>query len=174
MNLTELPTVVGLGRLVDLTVRIQHGPTQRVAPTRLCWLAWCDRSRDLVVLRPGRSRSAMVEDPVAAQQHRTFHGAAPVSACMMELPAPRGRLQTVGLIEAITYCADAIDSPSKRAFHWHHRFGDRGEHGHGPMRDDGTAYPDHLLPALTVDDADAWFITRRSGNRYRVREWIIG
>lgn len=174
MNSTALPTVVGLGRLVDLTLRHANGQRQRLVPTPMCWLAWCNRARDLVVLRPGRGRSTMGDDPVAARRHRIFHGAAPASARVMDLPTPRGRLQTIGLIEAITYCADAIDSPSKRAFHWHHRFGDRGEHGHGPVRADGAAYPDRRLPTLTVDAAGAWFIMRQPGNRYHVREWIIG
>jgi hypothetical protein len=174
MRRTALPTVVGLGRLVDLTVRQADGPRQRAVPTATCWLAWCERTRDLVVVRPGRGPSVTVDDPAASHRHRAFHGAAPAAARVMEMPAARGRLQTVGLIEAITYCADAVDSPSKRAFYWHHRFGDRGERGHGPDRTDAAAYPDRFLPALTIDAAGGWFITRRPQNRYRVQDWIIG
>jgi hypothetical protein len=174
MSRMAIPTVTGLGRLIDLTVRQRDEQRQRLIPTTPCWLAWCDRTRALIVLRGGRGWPLHCDDSMAARRHHVFHGAVPGSVRLMEQPTARGRLQTIGLIEAVTYCADAIDSPSKRAFHWHHAFGDRGQHGHGTMRDNVAIYPDRYLPALTIDAAGSWFITRRPGNRYEVRDWIIG
>jgi hypothetical protein len=170
----NIPTVVGLGRLVEFVIRDPHGQRLRVTPTDERWLAWKPDTRDLVVLRPGRGQQLSI-DSRAAKRHAQFHGAAPQKARRMELPTPQGKLKTLGLIESVTYSADEIHSPLKKSHHWVHQFGDRGERGHGSLTaTQVNSFPARLFPELVVDTAGNYVVCRRTGNRYAVRDWIIG
>ena len=169
-----LPTTIGLGRLVDLVIRGAHGQRLRVTPHGEQWLAWKPDTRDLVVLRPGKGEGVAAKMHDARRHHR-FHGAAPEQARPMEWPAPRGAMRVVGLIESITYAAADIVGSNKGAHNWIHRFGDRGERGHGPDRGKtDPAYPDRFMPKLNVDADGTLFVVRCPGNKYLVRDWIIG
>ncbi len=169
-----LLTTIGLGHLVDLIVRDAQGQRLRLTPHGERWLAWKPDTHDLVILRPGRGVGTVAKRG-DARCHRTFHGAAPKQARPMEWPAPRGNLRALGLIESVTYTAGGIRSPSKKSHHWIHQFGDRGERGHGPATAQETSqFDDRLFPRLDVDPMGNLFVVRRNGNRYLVRDWIIG
>lgn len=171
---TAVPTVIGLGRLVDLIIRDAQGQRLRITPHNEQWLAWNSDARDLVVLRPGRGVGAPAKRG-DARRHQTFHGAAPKQARPMEWPVPRGAVRALGLIESVTYNATGIRSPSKGSHHWIHHFGDRGELGHGPTSAHAaSAYPERLMPFLKVDAAGNLFVVRRTRNRFTVQKWIIG
>ena len=170
----NLPTMIGLGRLVDLVIRDAQGQRQRVTPHGELWLAWKSDTRDLVILRPGNGGD-FVAKRSASQRHKAFHGAAPTQARSMEWPAPNGKIQSLGLVESVTYTATGIRSPSKGQHHWVHHFGDRGEHGHGSAQPHAPShYPERCMPRLDVDQAGHLYIIRRSENRFTVRDWIIG
>ena len=171
---TNLPTMIGLGRLVDLVIRDAQGQRQRVTPNNELWLAWKSDTRDLVILRPGHGNGAVAKRG-ASQRHKIFHGAAPTQARSMEWPAPNGKIQSLGLVESVTYTATGIRSPSKGPHHWVHHFGDRGEHGHGTAKPHAVShYPERSMPRLDVDQAGHWYVIRRAGNHFTVRDWIIG
>jgi hypothetical protein len=171
---STLPTVIGLGRLVDFIIRDAQGRRLRVTPTGERWLAWKADTRDLVVLQSGRE--VEISPPSReAKRHRVFHGAEPRCVRQMEWPKPTAKRRTIGLIEAVTYVAAGIRSPSKGPHHWIHQFGDRGEHGHGAAQvQDTSTYAERLMPQLDIDAAGNIFVRRRSGNRFMVRDWIIG
>ena len=170
----NLPTMIGLGRLVDLVIRDAQGQRQRVTTSSELWLAWKSDTRDLVILRPGHG-DGVATTRSAAQRHKTFHDAAPTQARSMEWPAPNGKLRSLGLIESVTYTATGIHSPSKGTHRWIHQFGDRGERGHGLSRALATSnYAKRLMPSLDVDEAGNLFLVRRYGNRFVVRDWIVG
>jgi len=169
-----LPTTIGLGRLVDLIIRDAQGQRLRVTPHGEQWLAWKPDTRDIVVLRPGRGVGTVAKRRDALR-HQQFHGAVPEQARPMEWPTARGTVRTLGLIESATYVAEGIRSPIKGHHFWRHHFGDRGERGHGGVNTGKPArYADRYLPRLDVDTAGHLFLVRRPGNRYDVREWIIG
>lgn len=171
---SPLPTMIGLGRLVDFIIRDAQGRRLRVTPTGERWLAWKHDTQDLVVLRPGRG---MRSTPPSrdARRHRLFHGVDPQSMRPMEWPTATGQQRALGLIEAVTYSAMGIRSPSKGAHHWIHHFGDRGEHGHGSARNlRKSRYADWNFPRLDVDEAGNFIVVRRSPNRYTVQDWIVG
>lgn len=171
---TSVSSVVGLGRLVDLTVRNANGGRQQVTPQDERWLAWKPDTRDLVILYPAHGEVGTASRRVA-RRHQVFHGHAPEQARPMEWPTPRGTVRTLGLVESVTYNAADIRSPSKRSHHWIHHFGDRGERGHGPQSSlSPSTYAEGLMPRLDVDAAGNLFVTRRASNRYTVRDWIIG
>jgi hypothetical protein len=93
----------------------------------------------------------------------------------MQWPKPFGKVQTLGLIESVTYTAAVIHSPSKKSHDWNHQFGDYGERGHGKASSSkDNRYHVRLFPRLDKDSAGNLFVVRRSGNRYLVQEWIIG
>jgi hypothetical protein len=93
----------------------------------------------------------------------------------MDWPASNGNRRVLGLIESVTYTAGSVHSSSKGSHHWIHQFGDSGERGHGPASSQQeTQFDDSLFPQLEIDSAGNLFVARRSGNRYLVREWIIG
>ena len=71
-----VPTVIGLGRLVDLIIRDAQGQRLRITPQDEQWLAWKSDTRDLVVLRLGRGKGTLAKRG-DARRHQTFHGAAP-------------------------------------------------------------------------------------------------
>jgi hypothetical protein len=166
--------MIGLGRLVDFIIRDAQGRQLRVTPTGERWLAWKADTRDLVVLCPGRGKGS-VPHSRAALRHRVFHGAEPQSMRSMEWPAATGQQRALGLIDAVTYSAMGIRSPSKGTHYWIHHFGDHGEQGYGSeqfLRQ--SRYADRHLPRLDVDAAGNFFVVRRSQNRYTVQDWIIG
>jgi antirestriction protein ArdC len=165
--------VVGLGRLVALVVRTPDGKRIRITPQDERWLAWRASTKDLLVLRPATGPEAAV-DPDAARRHRRFHGAAPAGARPMIEP-PRGRgLRTLGFLESVTYCADGIQSPSKKGHLWIHHFGDRGERGHGPTRANAVSpYRLDVMPRLLVGQSGDLVIQRRAKNDFAVKDWII-
>lgn len=169
-----VPTVIGLGRLVDLIIRDAQGQRLRITPHDEQWLAWKSDTRDLVVLRPGRGVGTAAKRS-DAQRHLTFHGAAPEEARPMEWPAPRGAVRSLGLIESVTYTATGIRSPSKGPHRWIHQFGDRGERGHGPTQAQApSTYAERYMPRLDVDQAGHLYVIRRASNRFTVRDWILG
>lgn len=92
----------------------------------------------------------------------------------MEWPATRGAVNTLGLIEAVTYSATGIQSPSKGSHHWIHHFGDRGECGHGPTSAQAASYAERFMPSMNVDAAGNLFVVRRTSNHFTVKDWIIG
>ena len=170
----NLPTMIGLGRLVDLVIRDAQGQRQRVTPSSELWLAWKSDTRDFVILRPGHGGDA---DPKqnASQRHKAFHGAEPTQARSMEWPTPSGKIRSLGLIESVTYTATGIRSPNKKQHHWVHHFGDRGEHGHGTAQPHAPSqYPERCMPRLDVDQSGNQYIIRRAGNCFSVRDWIVG
>ncbi len=171
---SPLPTMIGLGRLVDFIIRDAQGRRLLVTPTGELWLAWKADTRDLVVLRPGNGMGSMPPSR-DARRHRLFHGVDPQSMRAMEWPAATGQQRTLGLIEAVTYSAMGIRSPSKGTHHWIHHFGDRGEHGHGAAGIlHQSRYADRHFPRLDVDAAGNIIMVRRSPNRYTVQDWIVG
>lgn len=170
----NIPTMIGLGRLVDMVIRGAKGQRQRVTPSSELWLAWKSGTRDLVILRPGHGKSAVAKRG-ASERHKTFHGAVPTQTRSMEWPTPSGNVQSLGLIESVTYVATGIRSPSKGLHHWVHHFGDRGEHGHGTAQPHALShYPERCMPRLDVDQAGHWYVIRQPGNRFTVRDWILG
>ena len=170
----NIPTMIGLGRLVDLVIRDAQGQRQRVTPSSELWLAWKSDTRDLVILRPGHGAPAAAKRS-ESRRHKMFHGAEPTQARSMEWPAPNGKIQSLGLIESVTYAATGIRSPSKGQHHWVHHFGDCGEHGHGSARTRAVSpYSDRFMPRLDVDAVGNLFVVRRSSNFYIVRDWILG
>jgi hypothetical protein len=170
----KIPTVIGLGRLVDFIIRDTQGQRLRVTPADDRWLAWKPDSRDLVVLRPGEGQETHTERS-AAVRHEKFHGASPKLIRVMELPVLRGKIKILGLIESVTYCADGIHSPMKKSHYWVHQFGDRGEHGHGTAQlHVPSHYQERCMPRLDVDEVGNLIIVRQSGNHFTVRDWIIG
>ena len=170
----NIPTMIGLGRLVDMVIRDAQGQRKRVTPNNELWLAWKSDTRDLVILRPGHGNGVAAKHR-ASQRHKTFHGAAPTQARSMEWPAPNGKIQSLGLVESVTYSATGIRSPSKGQHHWVHNFGDRGEHGHGTAQPHAVShYPERSMPRLDVDQAGHLYVIRRAGNRFTVRDWILG
>jgi hypothetical protein len=73
----------------------------------------------------------------------------------------------------VAYIASGIRSPSKGTGPWVHRFGDRGEGGHGrTSMDVPSTFSEQLMPRLDQDQAGNLFIARRSANAYTVNEWI--
>ena len=169
----NIPTMIGLGRLVDMVIRDAKGQRQRVTPTSEIWLAWKSDTRDLVVLRPGHGKGSRANRG-DARRHQQFHGAEPEQARPMDWPAPCGAVSTLGLIESVTYTAAGICSPSKGSYHWIHQFGDRGEHEHGPTRRQAhSPHPKWCLPRLDVDSVGNLFFVRLHGNSYDVHNWII-
>ncbi len=167
-------TFIGLGRLIDLVVRLPDGARVRVTPERESWLAWQPDARDLVVLHPRGDLTGSVSAQ-AKRRHRLFHGSDPAALRSMEQPHPVRPVQTLGLVESVTYVAESIRSPSKGRHFWQHHFGDRGERGHGAMKaDEPAGYCERHLPRLDVDAAGHLFIVRRVGNHYHVGEWIVG
>ncbi len=98
---TTIPTMIGLGRLVDFIISDAQGKRIRVTPADVRWLAWKPDTRDLVVLRPGCGEGTLAIRS-DARRHQTFHGAAPDQVRPMEWPTPRGAVQTLGLIELLT------------------------------------------------------------------------
>ncbi len=168
----KIPTVIGLGRLVDFIIRDALGQRLRVTSSSELWLAWKSDTRDLVILRPGHGSDAVAKRK-ELQRHKIFHGAAPTQTRSMEWPNPNGKIQSLGLIESVTYTATGIRSPSKGPHHWIHLFGDHGEHGHGTAHA-SSDYPEHCMPSLDVDQAGNLYIIRRERNRFAVRDWIIG
>jgi hypothetical protein len=56
---SNIPTMIGLGRLVDMVIRDANGQRQRVTPHGELWLAWKSDTRDLVILRPGHGDGAI-------------------------------------------------------------------------------------------------------------------
>lgn len=170
----NIPTMIGLGRLVDLVIRDAKGQRQRVTPNSELWLAWKSDTRDLVVLRPGRGEGTITKRSDVLR-HQTFHGATPKEARPMEWPAPCGAIQTLGLIESVTYTATGIRSPSKGRHHWIHQFGDRGERGHSEIQGGALSpYVQGLMPQLDVDSSGNLYVVRRLNNGYAVRDWIVG
>ena len=166
--------MIGLGRLVDLIIRDANGQRQRVTPSSELWLAWKSDTRDLVMLRPGRGKGSRSKRD-AARRHQKFHGAEPEQARPMEWPVPHGGVRTLGFIEAVTYSATGIRSPSKGSHHWIHQFGDRGERGHDSTRTKAPSpYSERFMPRLDVDSAGSLFVIRLAGNQFTVRDWIIG
>jgi hypothetical protein len=160
----KIPTVIGLGRLVDFIIRDAQGQRLRVTPSSELWLAWKSDSRDLIVLRPGQGQESLI-DLKAAKRHKKFHGAAPEQARSMEWPKAQGKLRTLGLIESVTYCSTGIHSPIKKTHHWVHQFGDRGERKHGSMVvQDPSACAERLMPLLDVDELGNVFMVRRPDN----------
>lgn len=169
-----LPTTIGLGRLVDLIIRDAHGQRLRVTPHGEQWLAWKPDTRDLVVLRPGRGVGTVAKRH-DARRHQQFHGAMPEQARVMEWPAARGAVRTLGLIESATYVATGIRSPSKGPHHWIHQFGDRGERGHRAARAKASSpYAERFMPRLDVDASGNLIVVRLAKNQFMVRDWIIG
>ena len=171
---TSLPTLIGLGRLVDFIIRDNDGQRLRATPRGERWLAWKADTRDLVVLLPGGGRGSH-PNRSDAKRHYTFHGAEPQRSRHMKWPASSGGRRTLGRIEAVTYTADGIRSPSKGSHHWVHQFGDHGERGHGPARSQKADQYSYLFcPLLEIDEAGNLFVVRCRSNRYLVRNWIIG
>jgi hypothetical protein len=161
----KIPTVIGLGRLVDFIIRDAQGKRLRVTPADERWLAWKPDTRDLVVLRPGHGEG-MLANRGAARRHQRFHGAAPEQVRPMEWPTPHGALRSIAVVESVTYTASGIRSPSKNPHRWIHQFGDRGERGHGTTKTKTpNTFAERLRPRLDVDEV---------GNRFTVRDWIIG
>lgn len=175
--------VLGLGRLVDLIVRNEKGIRQRVLLRSERWLAWKADTRELIVLIPLHAYKKVDVRDKEYRQHTLFHGAVPHKTQSMQWPQPEGDVKTLGLIESVTYRATGIQSPAKGPHYWIHQFGDRGQHGHDSVPDtvpktlpkaQESPYPESSMPRLDVDEDGNLFITRRSGNKYSVRDWIIG
>ena len=86
-----VPTVIGLGRLVELIIRDAQGQRLRITPQDEQWLAWKSDTSQLLVLRPRPGVGALVERS-DVRRHQTFHGAVPKNARTMEWPTPHGRV----------------------------------------------------------------------------------
>jgi hypothetical protein len=169
----KIPTVIGLGRLVDFIIRDAQGKRLRVTPTDERWLAWKPDTRDLVVLRPGNGEGTYIEHG-AAVRHEKFHGAAPKNIRVMEWPKPRGQVMKLGLIESVTYCASSFNSPLKKSHHWIHQFGDSGKFKHEIVSSHISGqFAKRFMPRLDVDGSGYLLVVRQPGNQFTVTDWIL-
>jgi hypothetical protein len=168
----RLPALVGLGRLVDVMVRLPDGRRATLRPTSRRFLAW--DGRDLVVAAPVKGKRTAVPN-VSATAHRRFHGAAPRHALPVNVPELGAGARLVGLAESITYQAQCPSASKGRDF-WHHWFGDTGKRGHQTETDPTgpSPYGERHWPEVWTDNAGTLVIRRRAGNRYTVRDWIYG
>ncbi len=170
--------VLGVGRLLSVTVlNPKTGRTTIIKPAKR-WLAWAVKKKTYCICRVlGRiDTSALVgtgqpfpklpADVRAA--HAKFHAAAPRGSLKVDVPTPSGPLRLVGLVSALVYDVPrSVRSPEKNRYHWHHAFGDTGHKG-------GDQYPLKVLPALMKDRKGNLFIRRRPGNIFTVDTWLRG
>ncbi len=156
---------VGLGRLVAIGYHAGGRHFKLRVRGRGWWLLWNGRELEIAreLLETVKGRDARAE-----KAHRLFHGAAPNRLEAFEVIEPT-RPRVVGLVEWIEYSKPRrVKSPSKiRAKTWRHWFGD--------VDDKRTCFRlDKNRPDLVADESGAVAIRRRPGNRYTVKDWIIG
>ncbi len=172
--------VLGVGRLLSLTVLDQKtGRTSTIRPAKR-WLAWAVKKRTYCICRVLAPRRIDTSGFVGTGQkfpklpaevraaHAKFHAAAPRGAMAVDVPTPSGPLRLIGLVSALVYdVPHSIRSPEKNKFHWHHAFGDTGHKG-------GDTYSTRVMPALMKDRKGNLFIRRRPGNIFTVDTWLRG
>jgi hypothetical protein len=161
-------SLLGIGTLSSLEVE-NKGKVTRVSCSGR-WLAWEPRARKFHICKPQRQRAGAAGlSPAIKTAHRKFHGEVASKALVADVPTPRGRLKSLGLLRSLVYRVPSrmVLSPEKNPYAWHHAFGDTGHKG-------GAKYPDRVKPQLCRDDAGNLFICRRKGNIFTVDTWLRG
>lgn len=170
------PAVVLLGQLVELHHRAPGSRSCQRLRLSDRLLAWCPPWRALLFIRSGtvhhQRAPARAVSPSATRLHRAFHGASPQSTWWAGWDPPVQPVHQVGLCAAVTYqVPEWLRSPAKPDRLYIHWFGDRGEPGGAGLAE--PFYADELLPALGIDQQRDYFLIRRPGNTFTVRDWII-
>lgn len=159
-----------MGQLRELVIRTGDDAEIAIHP-RKSFLGWLPARRDLIIMTRMVGRASQVS-PSVVKLHRRFHNADPKNASTFEWPDRRGRLTDLGLVVSLIYTIPPwLRSPEKKRYQWNHEFGDHGERGHGIDHGRGN-YPERYMPLLQIDEAGHFYIKRRRGNRFYVKDWL--
>ena len=161
---------VMLGNLTELV--LADGSVASHQSLKGLYLAWMPHQNELAIVKKKAGKPAPVSRESKAI-FKKFHQSNSRRAATYEWPIMSGRKTLEGLIRSLTYVVpQTIKSPGKHGARWVHAFGDHGESGHGPVTEREKKYPERLMPALYSDAKGNLIIKRRSGNKYKVTEWI--
>lgn len=161
--------LVGLGQAYELTFKPADGSrrkTVRFPPSY--WWAWQSghSTGDIVLAKVLGRSSTNVREGQAIDVHREFHGNDPTKTLRVEVGAMRRPVTHIGRVIAFAYDARGFSS-TKSDLPYEHYFGAM-THGEQPP------FPESAWPDLVVDADNTVAIVRRSGNTFRLADWVIG
>lgn len=161
--------LVGIGRMVSIEGQRRDGSPFAITPTAAdkAWLAWRGDAEkgDIIVVRVvGRAKPG---NDTTVVRHRTFHDEDPVDWSKVSWHPPMRAVEHIGFARSLTYRIPGRMPSNKQGSDWIHHFGD---FGHGVDERDNKAY----WPGVAVGPDASVYVIRRSKNRYRMEDWLVG
>ncbi len=160
--------LVALGKAYELAFRRDGRSTVEVAKFPGWWWAWSGSpsAGNILLVKP-KSRSMPFPIPRGASRamHATFHGSPPDFGMEVDVPEIAGA-KRAGLVVSFAYDARTLVG-TKSDKPYRHHFG-------AETHDDKPPFMDADLPVLAVTTDGGLIIKRRSGNGFRLSDWVIG
>lgn len=155
--------LVALGRAVELEfIRLGRKRSEKVSFPAYWW-AWDGSAKSGNIRLVKAIRSAPT---VSSSLHKKFHDAAPTGALVVDAEPMGAPLSVVGYAISFTYDAEKLDSNKSDARYRHH-FG-------AFTHDDKPPFDEKYWPDVVVDRTGQLMLRRRSGNDFRLDDWVIG
>lgn len=165
MSPPRLP-LVGIGLFIDVDwSELGSSVVHRTKVPADRWLAWRGdpETGDLVVATFHRQTGTRADD----DRHQRFHDAPVSELAEVSWDPPQGRtLRPVGLCHAVRYRIPDGMASNKAGSDWRHAF---GEAEPGVVR-----HENRWKPWLSRDARGGLYFVRRSGNDYRLDNWLRG
>lgn len=156
-------TLVALGRAVGLEfIRLDRKRSEKVSFPQYWW-AWDGPATTGNIRLVKTIRTAPA---VGSALHQKFHDAEPTGALIVNAEPMGAPLSVVGHAISLTYDAEKLDSNKSDARYCHH-FGSF-------THDDRPPFDSKYWPDVVVDRSGQLMLRRRSGNAFRLEDWLIG
>lgn len=158
-------SLIGLGKAYELEFVRDGSKRRQVVSFPGHWWAWSGTpdGGNILLVKPIEAGGKISR--VAHDTHAEFHGADPKQALHVEAPTMTGA-KMVGLVVSFAYDARSFSS-SKRSMPYRHHFG-------AETHDDQPPFPASAMPGLYQSLSGSLIIKRRSGNSFRLADWVIG
>ncbi len=158
--------LVALGKAYELTFRRDGRSTVETAKFPGWWWAWSGTptAGNILLVKP-KVLHLPVPRGASRSMHATFHGEQPDQGMEVAAPDITGA-KRAGLVVSFAYDARSLGS-SKSDKPYRHHFG-------AETHDDKPPFMDADLPVLAVTTDGGLIIKRRSGNGFRLSDWVIG
>ncbi len=159
--------LVALGEAFEIRYIRLGQSKQETASFPGWWWAWdgTPTGGDIRLVKPVKVGSQRLST-VAKATHRKFHGADPIAAIQVDVKPMGLPLRVFGHVVAIGYDARDISVSKGDALYRHHF----GAFDH----DDKPPFPISAMPDLALDRNGQLIIKRKSGNTFRLDDWLIG
>lgn len=160
-----MSSLIGLGKAFEIEF-IRDGRTKsETFKFPGFWWAWSGTPDNGNVLLVKPIAAGGKASRVSHDVHAKFHGDDPSNTMRVEAPTLTGA-RRIGVVISFAYDAREFSS-SKSKIPYRHHFG-------AETHDDKPPFPEESLPLLCVAMNESLIIKRRSGNTFRLKDWVIG